>query len=416
MLQRVDIEPQPLEPYAEVIGAERVEGLRDLAGELQGLRLAHVSATQFGGGVAELLRSVVALERALGLDAEWRLIRGEDDFFEVTKALHNALQGGDRPITEEERETYLRTARESADLMSNDYDVVMVHDPQPLALRHFRGKDEARWIWRLHIDTSSPNRDALDFVSPFVEEHDALVFTMPDFIPSEWAGQPSRIIPPAIDPLSPKNMDLPDAISDRIIRWLGVDPGRPILTQVSRFDPWKDPLGVIDVFQEVRGEVDGLQLALLGSMALDDPQGWQMYEEVRERAGGDVDIHVATNVTGVSSIEVNAFQRRSDVVLQKSIREGFGLVVSETLWKKTPVVAGRAGGIPLQMPDGAGGALVEDPQDYPREVLRLLTDRDAAAEAAERGHRHVRERFLVDRLVADELRLVADVRAGRPLD
>lgn len=409
MLQVVDVEIQPVDAYESMIGREAVEELLELGRALRGARIVQLNATAYGGGVSELLRSMLPIYRGLGIEAEWQVITGDDAFFEVTKGLHNALQGGEFTLGEEGLREYVEHSRQNAEALEGDWDFIIVHDPQPLGMRHFLPNHAGRWIWRCHIDTSSPSAEAVEMLGPYVQEHDALVFTMPEFAPEAWQHELVRTMAPGIDPLSPKNMDLPAQVRDQIALWLGVDTRRPVLTQVSRFDTWKDPLGVVDVFRTVREEVDGLQLALLGSMALDDPEGWDLYERIREEAVGDRDIHVATNMTGVSNIEVNAFQRLSDVVIQKSIREGFGLVVSETLWKGTPVVAGRAGGIPVQMPEGTGGILATTDEEYVEAILRLLREPDLARDLAEKGREHVREGFLITRLVADELRLLRDL-------
>ena len=409
MLQIVDVETQPVEAYEPMIGREAVEELLELGRALSGAKVVQLNATAYGGGVSELLRSMIPIYRGLGIEAEWQVITGDDAFFEVTKGLHNALQGGDFELGEEALKEYVEHSKRNAAALEGAWDFVIVHDPQPLGMRHFRPGDGGKWIWRCHIDTSNPSPEAVEMLGPYVHEHDALVFTLPQFVPQAWQHEVVRTMAPGIDPLSPKNMDLPPQVHEQIALWLGVDPRRPVLTQVSRFDTWKDPLGVVEVFRKVRDEADGLQLALLGSMALDDPEGWNLYERIREEAVGDRDIHVATNITGVSNIEVNAFQRLSDVVIQKSIREGFGLVVSETLWKGTPVVAGRAGGIPVQMPEGTGGVLATTNEEYVEGILRLLRDPDLARDLAEKGREHVRENFLITRLVADELKLLREL-------
>ncbi|HEX6206892.1 MAG TPA: glycosyltransferase [Actinomycetota bacterium] len=409
MLQVVDVETQPIRAYEPFIGAEGVEELVALGRELAGARVLHLNATAYGGGVSELLRSMIPIYRGLGIEAEWQVITGDEAFFEVTKCLHNALQGGKFPLGDRGRATYVEQSRRNAEALEGEWDFLIVHDPQPVAMRHFRPGDGGRWIWRCHIDTSNPNSAAVELLEPYVEEHDAIVFTLPQFAPEAWDNSVVRTMAPGIDPLSPKNMDLPPQVHDQIALWLGVDPHRPLMTQVSRFDSWKDPMGVVDVFRVVREEVPGLQLALLGSMALDDPEGWRLYDRIREEAVGDRDLHVATNITGVSNIEVNAFQRLSDVVIQKSIREGFGLVVSETLWKETPVVAGRAGGIPVQMPEGIGGVLATTDEEYAEGVLRMLREPELARDLAAKGREHVRRHFLITRLVADELRLLRDL-------
>jgi trehalose synthase len=407
MLRLVDVGPKSLERYAQVLGQNEVEELRRLAVPFRKARVAHVNATSYGGGVSELLRSLVPLYRSLGIQADWLVIPGSRDFFDVTKGLHNALQGAEFEITEEAKNIYLSQNQRIADALERDYDYIVVHDPQPAPLRTLHGHDGARWVWRCHIDTSEPNPEALALLKPFIAEYDALVFTMEEFVPAALRDQRVAIIPPAIDPLSPKNMAAPADLCSQIVEWTGVSLSHLLITQISRFDPWKDPLGVIEVYLRVREEVPGTQLALLGQMALDDPEGWNLYETILSRTVGDEDIHVLTNFTGIGNMEVNAFQCCSSVVLQKSLREGFGLVVSEALWKGTPVVAGRAGGIPMQMPEGSGGYLVDSIDDCVEKTVRLLRDPREAQELGTSGRRHVREQFLITRLLADELRLLA---------
>ncbi len=262
-------------------------------------------------------------------------------------------------------------------------------------------------MWRCHIDTSEPNAETWGFLRPYLEQFDAAVFTMPQFVPPDMPIGRVETIAPAIDPLSPKNLGLEVETARQILDWIGVDmPGR-LITQVSRFDAWKDPLGVLAAYRLAREEVPELQLALVGSMALDDPEGWSIYEQVTEHAAGDPRIHVYTNLTGVGNVEVNAFQLLSEVVVQKSLREGFGLVVSEALWKQTPVVAGRAGGIPMQMPDGVGGLLVDSVEECASALIKLLSDRDLALAFGTSGREHVRKNYLLPRLLMEELRLLA---------
>ena len=383
--------------------------IRSLARGLKGARVAQVNATPYGGGVSELLRSLVPMYKGLGIKADWKVISGDPSFFSVTKSFHNALQGAPEELTSVAGETYLMYNKLNADLLDEEYDFVVIHDPQPLAIRHFKGDGSAKWVWRCHIDTSHPNKEVLSFLLPYFTEYDAVVFTMGQFVPPALEHPKLAIIPPAIDPISPKNMELGEKICRHILTWLGVNPQQPLLTQVSRFDPWKDPIGVIDVYRRVRREVPGLQLAMIASMALDDPEGWEIYKQVTEETKGDDDIHVRTNLVGVSDVEVNAFQRMSQVIMQKSIREGFGLVISESLWKGTPVVANRAGGIPLQMGDGVGGFLVDDTEQAVDRILYLLRHPKEAAAMGRAGQERVRERFLMPRLLADELRLLASL-------
>jgi trehalose synthase len=412
VLQGVDVGRWSLDAYEGIAPAPILAQLRELARALRGARILQVNATPYGGGVSELLRSAVPLLRDLGLDVDWKVIGGNEDFFHATKALHNALQGAPQALGESQREAYRRCIAENAAALDGGYDFVVIHDPQPVGLLQAHGKGRARWVWRCHIDTSEPNPDAWRFLAPYLEGFDAAVFTMPEFVPPTIQVPHVRAIAPAIDPLSPKNIELEIEVARQILDWIGIDfPGR-LVTQVSRFDPWKDPVGVIEAYRLVREEIAGLQLALVGSMALDDPEGWDVYREVTDAAARDPLIHIYTNLTGVGSVEVNAFQRLSEVVVQKSIREGFGLVVSESLWKGTPVVAGRAGGIPLQMPDGVGGRLVQSTEECAQAMLELLRDRELAHELGRAGRERVRERFLLPRLLLDELRLLAGLRSS----
>jgi trehalose synthase len=399
-----------LKAYQDVVPDPILEGLREQASALRGARILHVNATAYGGGVSELLRSSVPLLRDLGLYVDWKVIGGSQDFFRATKALHNALQRSSETLSDQERSSYLDSTRENAALLGS-YDFVVIHDPQPAGLLSTHGKGDARWVWRCHIDTSQPNADAWRFLRPFLADFDAAVFTMPEFVPPDLPVARVRTIAPAIDPLSPKNLDISDHTASQILDWIGVDlPGR-LITEVSRFDRWKDPFGVIAAYKLAREEIPKLQLALVGSMALDDPEGWDVHGQLTERAENDPQIHIYTNLTGASNVEVNAFQRLSEVVVQKSIREGFGLVVSESLWKGTPVVAGRAGGIPMQMPEGVGGLLVDSVEDCADALLKLLGDHELSEHLGHSGRDHVREHFLLPRLLLEELCLLASLDA-----
>ena len=409
MLESVDVGRQSIGDYEATAGREVIERLRSLAEPLRGARVLHLNATPYGGGVAEILRSEVPLMRDLGIACDWKIITGDRDFFSVTKTMHNALQGAKRSITDHEKEIYLTYSTRNAHLLEEEYDLIVAHDPQPLACPYFHDRSGTRWIWRSHIDTSEPNPELWAFLRPYLEDYDAAVFTLGDFLPPEFPVPRVEVIPPAIDPQSPKNIELSSKTANRILGWLGVELNKPLVTHVSRFDPWKDQPGVIEAYRLVKEEVPDLKLALVGSMALDDPEGWEVYRQIKEAASEDPDIDIFTNLTGVSNVEVNAFQRTSDVCVQKSIREGFGLVVSETLWKGTPIVAGEAGGIPLQMPGGAGGFLVGSVKECAERLLYLLRNPKEGAEIALWGKEIVRERFLITRLIADELELYASL-------
>ena len=406
LLQNITVGAQSIAAYANILGEKKIEELRSLAARLKGARVLHINSTAYGGGVAELLRSHVPLLRSLGIDVDWMIIRGDDAFFSVTKGFHNALQGGEYHLDDRAKELYLANNSRNARYLDGDYDYIVIHDPQPAAVRLLHGNGNARWVWRCHIDTSSPNPEVWQFLRPYLEGYDALIFTMERYVSPDFPMNKVSIMPPAIDPLSPKNIPLTRQLCDKIVSWVGVATDRPLITQVSRFDPWKDPLGVIDVYRKVKESVPGLQLALLGHLAADDPQGWEIYNQVSVASREDPDIYLFTNFTAASSIEVNAFQRHSDVVIQKSIKEGFGLVVSEALWKGTPVVAGRSGGIPLQLQDGKGGFLVDSVDECAEKVLYLLQHPAEAKKMGIRGHQHVRSHFLTPRLLTDELNLL----------
>jgi len=414
MLDRIGLSSQTLNDYSASAGAPAVDELRALAAPLRGARILHINATAYGGGVAEILRSEIPLLRDLGLQADWRVITGDEPFFSVTKKIHNGLQGAMRGLTIAEQQTYLTCATSNGQALEDQYDLIVVHDPQPLALCQVNRSRATRWVWRCHIDTCEPNPLIWRFLRPFLASYDTAIFTREEFVPHDIPVEQVSIIPPAIDPLSPKNMELGSDQVRQLTRWLGLDLDRPLVVQVSRFDPWKDPLGVIRAYRMVKRELPDLQFALVGSLAFDDPEGMEIYRSLLPAAEHDPDLHIFTNLMGVSNMEVNALQRLANVAIQKSLREGFGLVVSETLWKGTPVVAGRAGGIPLQIQDGVSGYLVDSVESCAERTLWLLQHPKEASDLGARGREMVRERFLLTRLIADELRLYASLLEASP--
>ena len=408
MFDSVDVEPRQLEAYRGIAPDEQIEEIRTLAAQFRGARVLHVNATAFGGGVAEMLATIVPLMRDVGIDAEWRVIEGATEFYEVTKKFHNALQGMDVPISQQELDTYLRYNKLNADQFSRDYDFVIIHDPQPAAMRRLmleEGRGQSgRWIWRCHIDITDAQLGAWEFLRPYVEAHDAAVFTMQDYVKPDLNVGEVALIAPAIDPLSAKNAELSAEDVAAVLRENGVDPDRPVIAQVSRFDPWKDPLGVVDVYRLVREQVPDLQLVMVATMATDDPEGHVWYDRTKEHAGDDPNVFLLTSEQD-NSEQVNAFQRAASVVLQKSKREGFGLVVAEALWKRTPVVAGNVGGIPVQIRDGQDGFLISTTEEAAEKVARLLLDPDEQTQMGESAHQHIRSDFLITRKVLDYLRL-----------
>jgi trehalose synthase len=408
MLQLVNVGQKSLADYATIATRGLMEEIRRLAEPLRGKRLVHLSATAFGGGVAEINYALVPLMRDAGLDAEWRIIAGAEEFFAATKTIHNALQGDATSLTPTQQEVYRRFQALNAEEFSDEYDFVLVHDPQPAGMiEHFPDTD-AHWIWRCHIDLSQPNRDVLDFLLPWLGRYDASIFHMQEYVPRGAGLSHAYIWPPAIDPLTPKNMALSPEDAAYIVDQFGIDVERPLLTQVSRFDPWKDPLGVIDAYRTVKAEHPGVQLALVGSMAHDDPEGWDYYNRTVTYADGDPDVYILSNLNNIGSVEVNAFQVHSAAAIQKSTKEGFGLTVTEALWKTRPMVASRVGGIVAQIQDGETGWLVDphSPDECARACIEILDDPAAARQRALRGKEYVRRNFLMPRLLRDWLVLL----------
>ncbi|MDQ6852328.1 MAG: glycosyltransferase [Actinomycetota bacterium] len=415
MPERVPLLEKSLGDYEAIVGAEALERIEALAAPLRGSRVLHINATAYGGGVAELLATHVPLLRSLGIDADWQVIRGSDEFFSLTKEVHNALQGSDVDWSSRKQQVYLEHVLDNAIRLEGEWDFIVTHDPQPLALRSFvrdspLGTSDAKWIWRCHIDLTDANPAVWEFFRPYVEMHDASVWTLKDFAPDSLSMD--RVVEawPSIDPLSVKNLELPLPFAEELCRQYGIDVHRPIVCQVSRYDPWKDPVGVIRAFRLVREKVTDAQLLLAGSMATDDPEGFHVWEQVQEERAGDPDIHTLSNLHQVGNVQINAFQRVADVVVQKSVREGFGLTVSEALWKGRPVVGGRAGGIAIQIRDGFDGYLVSSVEQCAARIIDLLADPVGADALGAQGHEHVSANFVATRELEDWLRLLTDLR------
>jgi trehalose synthase len=416
MLTSVPVTPKVLADYRPIVGDAAIDEIQRLAEPLRGARVLHLNATAFGGGVAEILSALVPLLNDLGLKADWQIISGADEFFAVTKAIHNGLQGMFVPWTPAMRDTWLHYNRLNADLMDGEYDFVVVHDPQPagvLALSLERGRPKVgKWVWRCHIDLTAAQPELWDFLRSSLAPYDAAVFTLKQYAKEDVPAPRVFSLAPAIDPLSPKNVPLPSDTVEAILSRYAIDPHRPVLTQVSRFDPWKDPLGVIDAYRLVKREISKVQLVLVASMAHDDPEGWSYYERTARRAGEDMDIQILTNLTGAGNVEVNAIQTAARVVVQKSLREGFGLVVSEALWKGRPVVAANVGGIPLQVLDGRTGYLATSSAACAERILYLLRHPQEADSMGAAGREHVRANFLITRYLCDHLKMYTALAGG----
>jgi len=410
MLQPVSVAHKHLSDYASIVGRALVDEIHELAGRLQGKRVLHVSATAFGGGVSEILYTLVPLMSDVGLECEWQVIYGREEFFNATKVMHNALQGSPQDLDQKQWGTWLHYNEINARELSSNWDLCIVHDPQPAALPSLVGEKARRWIWRCHIDLSTPNPATLGRLLPYLDPYQAAVFHMPQYVPAGIDGR-AHIVPPAIDPLAPKNMAFPPEDAVYICGLFGIDVDRPLLCQVSRFDPWKDPLGVIDAYRLVKERIPEVQLALVGSMATDDPEGWDFFNATVAHADGDPDIHILNNLNNVGAIEVNAFQSHCDVVIQKSTREGFGLTVTEAIWKARPFIGGAVGGIPLQVSDGETGFLVSSVEQCAERAVEILEDPALGRRLGRAGKESARRNFLTPRLLRDCLKLFEQLDA-----
>jgi trehalose synthase len=404
VLQPVATGHKSLADYTHICGRELIEEIKSLAEPLKGKRVVHVSATAFGGGVSEILYTLVPLMRDVGLDCEWQVIYGREEFFNATKLMHNALQGNPQDLDEEQWRTWEQYNEMNARELADGWDVCLIHDPQPAGLFKLVPEKAAGWVWRCHIDLSTPNPATIERLLPFIAEYPQSLFHMRDYVPEGMRGN-VNIVPPAIDPLMPKNMALSPEDASYVCEQFGIDVDRPLICQISRFDPWKDPLGVIDAYRIVKQQVPDVQLALVGSMASDDPEGWDFFNATIAHAAGDPDVHILNNFNNVGAIEVNAFQSHADVVVQKSTREGFGLTVSEAIWKARPFIGGNVGGIPLQVEDEVTGFLVETVEQCATRALELLADPGLGKSLGRRGKEHVRQHFLTPRYLRDYLRI-----------
>jgi trehalose synthase len=380
-----------LDQYIPLLGAAEIEELRALARPLVGRHIQMVNSTAVGGGVAEILNRLLPLMGELGLAVSWEVLAGAQDFFEVTKAFHNALQGDRYEAKQERFDIYLAYNERNRRLLRPDTEFTVIHDPQPAALIEARENHSGHWIWRCHIDLSRPNPAVWGFLEKFVTRYDGAIFSSPAF--ARQLPIPQYLFFPAIDPFSDKNRELEPDFVRAVAERYGIDTKRPLLTQISRFDRLKDPVGVVRAYRIVKRYFD-CQLVLAGGSASDDPEGSQVLAEVREAAAGDPDIHIL-ELPPSAPVEVNALQRASTVVIQKSLREGFGLTVAEALWKKKPVVASAVGGIPSQIIHKQTGLLAHSIEGTAYQIRYLLSHPDIAKRMAEQGHEHVREQFLI---------------------
>ena len=387
-----------LDAYIPIVGQSVIDDLHLLAERLSGKVIQHVNSTSVGGGVAEILNRMIPLLNSLGVNSRWDVIKGGERFFDVTKKIHNALHGRSVTLDAKDFDVFLDTSRTNIEQFEIQGDIVFIHDPQPIAL--IEKKKDNRWIWRCHVDVSNPMKEAWDFLSQYIVRYDAVVFSAPGF--SRHLPMRQILIAPSIDPLSEKNIDLPPETVDAVLATYGIPKDKPIVTQISRFDRLKDPVGVVDAFRMVRRYVD-CRLILAGGTAVDDPESLAVYDEVMAKAKGDPDIHVL--LLAQNDTVINALQRASSVVVQKSLKEGFGLTVAEALWKGKPVVASNVGGIPLQIRHKYSGLLCHSVEGAAFALKQLLNSPDYARRLGENGREHIRNNFLLTRHLRDYMLL-----------
>ncbi len=390
-----------IEQYEPIVGKNIIDELKLLSSYLQGVRVQNINSTSDGGGVAEILHRMIPLLQSLGVDATWDVIEGDDSFFSVTKKIHNGLHGIPEIMTPDMIDTFLKNSDHNTRNMTCDADIVFVHDPQPIALVNQRSDMTNKWIWRCHVDVSKPNESIWNFLYPYITRYDTSVFSAPQF--SKQLPIDQVMIPPSIDPLSNKNKELSQEDIDDVLHRLNITSDKPIITQVSRFDYLKDPVGVIEAYRIAKKSVD-CQLILAGGTATDDPESEIVLSEVRQVADNDPDIHILLLPPG-SDIEINALQRASHVVMQKSLKEGFGLTVSEALWKAKPVVASAVGGIPLQIKHKYSGMLCHSIDGAARAVKYILNNPDLADQMGRNAKEQVRSHHLLTRHLKEYLLL-----------
>jgi len=397
-----------IEDYIDIVGYDVIATVYKKARKLYGKHIGNINSTYSGGGVAEILSRIVPLMNGIGVDSDWRIIHGNPAFFNLTKGFHNSLQGGKIDLNDKKKNLYQDVNEEFSGYTHLNYDCVVVHDPQPLPLIKYYTKNQP-WIWRCHIDISNPNQELWNFLKKFMLKYDIIIVSSEDYKKPDLPVE-QRVIHPAIDPLSLKNRELPEKEIEKYINNANIPTDKPIITQVSRMDPWKDPEGVLEVYRQVK-EVFDCRLLFCYNLATDDPQGMEIYTKVQKKAKDFIENGDVLFVMGNDDLLVNAIQRFSTVIIQKSTKEGFGLTVTEALWKSKPVIAGNIGGIPLQIKDGKNGFLV-DPYDYKEcadKIIRVLKDPKLAAKIGQNAKESVKNNFLITRLIIDYLDLISDI-------
>jgi len=388
-----------IQDYEPIVGRSNIEELRMLAEVLGGKIVQNINSTFVGGGVAEILEHMVPLFNQLGVDARWDVVHGNEEFFEVTKKFHNAIHGGDEKISAEDFALFSKVTQQNLEELRFYGDILIIHDPQPVGLIAKKKEIGRKWVWRCHIDASNPDKRVWKFLRGFVVDYDAAIFSAPSFAQQLPIRQ--FLITPSIDPLSDKNKELDSGTIDSVLTKYGLTSDKPMIVQISRFDRLKDPLGVIEAFEMVKKSID-CQLVLAGGTATDDPESEEVLEEVRKRAEGNHDIHILL-ISPWIDIEINALQRAATVVMQKSLKEGFGLTISEALWKAKPVIATAVGGIPLQIRNKLTGVLCYSVEGAAYALRQLLSNPEYANQLGKNGKEHVRQNFLITNHIKDYL-------------
>ncbi len=404
--------PKAIDDYRRIIGDDAVDDIRRLAEPLQGRRVLHLSVTAFGTGVAELLNSAVPLFSDLGLESQWQVVRPAQESVPANKALYQALAGLGGDWSPEMEDVWLRYSAMNAELLTQHYDFVFVHDPQPAAIRSFvseAGRKDTRWVFDSHLDLTSADPEAWAILSGHIDGYDAVVFDDESFVHPDLREVPVTIIRPAIDPLGPRNMELSGEALSTILQRYGIDPEQPLLCQIASCDPYSNCLGVIDVHERLRREVPGLQLALIASSPPEGADAIAYFNETVQKAREYPDAHILRGMSEVGNVEVNACQRAADVIMQTGLRRGFGIWISDAQWKERPVVSARVGGLPRQVLDGETGFLAATTDEFADRASRLLHDRELSRRLGSAARRHVTEHFLITRFLADELRLLTSL-------
>jgi trehalose synthase len=401
-----------LEQYAEVLGEDIIGHLRQLSKPLRGMRVVHVNSTREGGGVAEILHRLIPLKKELGLDVSWEVVTGDASYYQCTKKMHNAIQGDPEEISDELYAHYEMINAQNNERLApilSQAEIVMIHDPQPASLLQYYPDRKSKWIWRCHVDASCPHRPVWRYLQKHVNGYDAAIYSLPAF--AQPMDKPLYIVPPSIDPLSEKNVSLSSEEISKVQAGYDIDPERPIICQISRFDRFKDPVGVIEAYRMTKAFGPPLQLILAGGGASDDPEGEEVFKEVQAAAADDPDIHLLL-LPPDAHRTINALQRMSDIVLQKSLKEGFGLTVTEALWKGKPVIGGNVGGIRIQVVNHTTGFLVDSPEGAALRIRYLLTHPDRMAYMGKNARAFVTENYLLTRHLRDYLALMVAVMSG----